>query len=195
MQVQVSRKLKEERIITIMQVQASSNLNFTGKKEVLYNLGKALDETQSYMVRIVKNDSGNAMDRDFEYSKSVRGYLDKAMQDSDFAVVMKNIQESINSKIEGIKGFTLREIANLKHRGVVENRSYVESRGVRRFSNEVRNVLDKNGLDSKDFDIFIKEIEPESLKELDKVNSANSKAITDYIKQAEDAGFKFFASI
>lgn len=78
-----------------MQTQASSNLNFTGKKEVIYNLAKALDNAKFHAP--VEMSSKSPSQLDYHYLGRVEGYLDAAVNDDEFFKVVQDASTSLNT--------------------------------------------------------------------------------------------------
>lgn len=97
-----------------MQVQNNTNVNFCGKREILYNLGKALEAAQDAIKHAPEIETSlNARDLYMVHAGQVRSHIDSAVEDSDFVSFMDTFKSVITKKTETELGQkTLPEIVN-----------------------------------------------------------------------------------
>lgn len=161
-----------------MQIQTTGNLNFTGKKEVLRDLGNALVKSQDYAIArkdfIVANPKGIYRLDEEEVCAgplaSVREFLNSATQDNAFSEVIKDIKESLSKKIRleldgKSKKLTLPEIA--KSARVFNDKEFnLFGISLDRFNFELsKMVKSKNlGVTEEEIDSFTHQIKPEDIR-------------------------------
>lgn len=169
-----------------MQIQTGNNLSFTGKKEVLYNLGKALEESRNYAnAKAVTKDV--ALDEEKTFGKelaSIRAYIDSATEDDAFVQVAKDIKESlstpIKSKTDGaIDNLTLPEIARSEH-GFDKKQTRGVPLSLEKFQHELLRMVGDKKLDKNSVKTFVNEIKPEYMRRNEKNWQNTHKSLSEY---------------
>lgn len=161
-----------------MQIQTGSNLNFTGKKEVLRDLGNALVKSQDYAIMrkdfIVANpEQIYRLDEEKVCAgplASIRDFLNSATQDNDFLNIIKDIKESLSTKIalelDGkSKNLTLPEIA--KSARVFDDKEFnLFGLSLERFNYELSNMVKSKKLNTtnEEIDTFTHQIKPADIR-------------------------------
>lgn len=104
----------------IMQIQkTNSQVDFKGTSEILYNLGKAVENSQDVALGVLLPEGPIAHARMLRHSGSVHAYLDSATQDNEFKAFLDTFESHIETPIEGINRFgsvdypTLKEMPSL----------------------------------------------------------------------------------